>query len=361
MKLDIKYDELQKFRKENGYIDLDEIVDYNEKFQREVRGYEDREKDWIELEDTNVLAKTNSDEYDNSSWSEIICTQLATMANLDVAECDIVKYKGKYGIISKNICKENEELITINDLIGTGPTNEEYPDSTDIYYVFDNLEEKLYEDGVKEEQIDKCMLDLRKQLLFDMYVMETDRHTENISFIMGTDENGERTARLAPMYDTEKALALYDNKEYMEKIYKDILKVSEVTNMQEPKICVIPEKEEVKEDNIALSNFMAFLQYNVSNVDYGSDSERIWKETLDFLCEDERTLDYVENVLCKLDISKAMQSVEEKIGTKIPEHITNMAKACFYDRKEAIDYELGLDLNINKEEKDVKNKEVDIR
>ncbi len=360
MKLDLEYTELKKYRNEEGYIDIDKAIEEDVTIQREVRGYTDRQKDWVELNDTKVLIKTNTDKYNNDSWSEMIATELAKQADIDCAEYDLVSYKNEKGIVSKNICNIDEELVTVNDLVGTGPTNDEYPDSTDIYYIFDNLEERLRQDGVKEDDIDKCMLSLRKQMLFDIYVMETDRHTENISFILGTDENGNRTAKLSPMYDTEKSLALYDNPEYMEKIYSDILKVSEVTNMQEPKICVIPEKEEVT-SNIPLSKFMEFLQSNVAMDDYSTDSERIWKETLNFLCEDDRALEYVENVLTKLDINKAIDKVEERICTKIPEHVKQMSKACFTDRKEAISYELALDLDMNIESKNIEGKEVDIR
>ena len=360
MKLDLEYEELKNYRNEEGYIDLDKVLTKDTNVQREVRGYTERQKDWIELSDTKILVKTNTEGFENDSWSEMISTELAKQAGIECAEYDLVGYKNEKGIISKNICKQGEELITVNELVGTGPTNDEYPDSTDIYYIFDNLEERLREDGVEEEDIDKCMLSLRKQLLFDIYVMETDRHTENISFVLGTDENGKRTAKLSPMYDTEKSLVLYDNPEYMKKIYSDMLKVSEVTNMQEPKICVIPEKEEV-DSSIPLSNFMAFLQSNVAAYDYSTDSERIWKETLNFLCEDDRALDYVENVLTKLDIDKAIDKVEERIGAKIPEHVKQMSEACFIDRKEAISYELALDLDINIENKNIDDKEVDIR
>lgn len=360
MKLDLKYEELKKYRNEEGYIDLDKVLTKDVDAQREVRGYTKRQKDWIELSDTKILVKTNTEEFENDSWSEMISTELAKQAGIECAEYDLVSYKNEKGIISKNICKAGEELITVNDLVGTGPTNEEYPDSTDIYYIFDNLEERLKEDGVKEEDIDKCMLSLRKQMLFDIYVMETDRHTENISFILGTDENGKRTTRLSPMYDTEKSLALYDNPEYMKKIYSDMLKVSEVTNMQEPKICVIPEEEELVPDT-PLSSFMAFLQSNVVTDEYSTDSEKMWKETLDFLCEDDRALEYVENVLDKLNITDAIDKVEERINAKIPEEVKKMSEACFIDRKEAISYELALDLNVNIDNKNIDGKEVDIR
>lgn len=360
MKLDLEYEELKNYRNEEGYIDLDKVLTKDVDVQREVRGYVDRQKDWIELSDTKILVKTNTEGFENDAWSEMISTELAKQAGIECAEYDLVRYKNEKGIISKNICKAGEELITVNDLVGTGPTNEEYPDSTDIYYIFDNLEERLKEDGAKEEDIDKCMLSLRKQMLFDIYIMETDRHTENISFVLGTDENGNRTTRLSPMYDTEKSLALYDNREYMKKIYSDMLKVSEVTNMQEPKICVIPEEEELVPDT-PLSSFMAFLQSNVVTDEYSTDSEKIWKETLNFLCEDDRALDYVEKVLSKLDINDAIDKVEERIGTKIPEHVKKMSTACFTDRKESVDYELALDLNMDFGNIDIEDKEVDIR
>ena len=284
---------------------------------------------------------------------------------LETAKYDIIKYKGEKGIVTKNICNEGEELLTINELIGNGPTDFEYPDSTDIYYVFHELRNKILKEGLSNYECDECMLDLRKQMLFDIFVMETDRHTENISFIQTKNkETGKTTMRLAPMYDTESALALYTDKEDMKKIYSNIFKVSEITNMQEPKICVIPEEETIADAQSTGSRFLDLLKLDVnSDSGYATKSEEIWKSTLDFLSEDRRASDFVEEKLTKMNISKAISQVEEQIGCKLPEEVRCMAINCFEDRSEAIKYELGLDFDIEetKNEKNKNEKKVDIR
>lgn len=349
--VNLSFKELAKYKNEEGFIELTHLLTSKVEVEREVRGNDKRDKRWFKTNDGKAMFKSNAPEQLNAHWSELICCECAGQVGIETAQYDLAKYNGQQGIVTKDICKPGEELLTINDLIGNGPTNPEYPDNTDIYFVFDALEEKLRVDGYEEDVIDECMLSLRKQLLFDIYVMETDRHTENISFIIGKDEKtGKQTIRLAPMYDTEAALAIYDDEEHMKKVWSSMIVTANVTNMQEPKICVIPEPDEddfATDDLKDPKSFLESLQSQVSlgNM-YSTKSEEIWKTTLDFLVEDRRAFTFLEEQLSKMDIKKAIENVEEKNSCKIPEGVINMAVACFEDRKRAISYELGLDIEI---------------
>ena len=358
--VDLTFEQLAKYRKQDGYINLDLIFTEGVESEREVRGNEKRDKKWFDISDGRAMFKANAEEQYNAHFSELICCELAKQAGLETAQYDIAVSGSEIGIVTKDICRIGEELLTINDLIGNGPTNPDYPDSTDIYFVFDTLEEKLIADGYDDATVDSCMLQLRKQLLFDIYVMETDRHTENISFIVGKDVNtGKPSIKLSPMYDTESALVLYDDDEHMEKISSSYITTSKVTNMQEPKMCVIPEAED--EEIEGATGLFAMLQAQVRNSGaYTTKSEEIWKSTLDFLCEDERSLEFLENVLDKMDISTAISAVEQTKDCVIPESVKKMATVCFEDRKNAIHYEMGLDLQYEVEEKNKSAKEVDI-
>ena len=345
------FEELGEYRSPDGYIDFDRVVEESEvETKREYRGNVNREKDWIEIEGGSVLVKTDADGQPNSEYSELISSELAKQAGIETAEYDMVRYKGETGLITKNMCKPGEEMISVYELIGNGPDSETCPDTIDIYHVFDNLDEKLQMEGFSDEEIDQCMLGLRKQLLFDLTIMEADRHLENLSLIFGKDESGKRTVRLAPMYDTEAALILGNDPDRMKIIANSWAKTATLTAMQEPRISIIPEPETEEETpnfpsdmSPGLMSFLAQLQGGVKKnpkEEYGSLSEEMWKKTFDFLCEDTRAAEYFENTLSKMDISKAIGKVEEKIGTKLPEHISAMSIACFEDRKMAMEHRM---------------------
>lgn len=354
---ELTFKEIGSKRDENGYTVLDDIAFGNG--IDEPRGTGLREKIWYNCKDGQIMLKTNTDYNENAAYSELISCELAKQAGIETAEYDMITIGGKRGIVTKNMCKKGEELVTINELIGTGATSQDYPDTTDIYYVFDSLKDKFYDMGLDEEKVEGLLLSLRKQMLFDLCVMETDRHAENLSFIFSSDENGQRTVRLAPMYDTEAALCLYaDN---MKKIYSNYSKVSDTANMQEPKISVIPETVEDKSTTIDLSNpnaFLLSLQSKVSQSYYTSTSEEMWKSTLDFLCEEPEVAEYYSEVLSKMDIKKAHKEVETRIGAFLPEDIKIMSERCFESRRSEISWEL--DLDYEEPENVINNEEIEL-
>ena len=341
--INLTFEQISEHRSDDGFIHLDELF-VNSDSEREVRGNINRDKRWFKIDDGSAMFKSNSEEQLYAHYSELICTELARQAGIETAEYDIAKCNGQTGIITKNVCKQGEEMLTINELIGDGPTYEDYTDNTDIYFVFDELETKLLGDGYDQEMIDKCILQLRKQMLFDLYIMETDRHTENLSFIAGKDEKtGKPSIRLSPMYDTESALLLYDDAEHMKNIWTSRSITHSVTNLQEPKICVIPQREDEQLLTGMDKGLFEFLQSQVGST-YETPSEEIWKSTLDFLVEDERAYQFSEDILNGLDISVAIANVEQQKKCVIPEEVKQMAIACFNVRQTEIAFELGLDL-----------------
>lgn len=364
--IDKTFEELTEYRQEDGYINLDKILLENNAHdidsEREVRGNENREKDWIKLKEGEVLVKTNLQEKPNSEYSELISCALAKQAGIETAKYDMIKYKGEPGLITKNVCKKGDEMISLCELIGNGPDNEEYPDIIDIYHVFDSLDDKLQIEGFDDNEIDECLLSLRKQLLFDLCIMESDRHLENLSLIF-SNKDGKRIVRFAPMYDTEAALVLHDTTEDMKKIYTDIIRVAQEIEEQEPKISIIPEEDIEEQEDIskALLGFFEQLQMGVKPLgkeEFANVSEEMWKRTFDFLCEDERAMEYWQTTLSKMDIVKAVKDVEKQINVKLPEHIQKMATACFKERLDAMDYRIPS--GRNQVFKEQKNKDEDI-
>lgn len=343
----LKFDEMKYYRDKDGFINLNAFLT-NVYLEKEIRGNEHRQKKWFGTKDGRVMFKSNTEEQQFSHYSELIACKLAKQAEIETAQYDLAKYNSEFGIVTKDVCKDGEELVTLHELIGDPPTNEEYPDSTDIYYVFEKLEEKLFKDKYDYSEIMSCIENLKKYYLFDLYIMETDDHTQNISFVISKNiKTGKPSIRISPKYDTEQAFALYLDKEYMKKISSDILKTSEITNLQEPKVCVIPEEEQKLNEPINPLSFLEKLRSDV-NYDnyYGTKSEEIWKTTLDYLSLDYKSNRFIEDKLEKLDIVKAIKDVEEDIKCEIPVEVKNMAINCFQDRKEAIRYELSLDLEV---------------
>ena len=356
MEIKFAFNELANYRKKDGFIDLNHFLD-RRYMEREVRGNDNRQKVWFNIRDGRAMFKANEEEHNYAHYSELICCGLARQVGLKTAEYDLATFENEQGIITKDMCGPGEELLTLHELIGEDPViNEDYPDSINIMWVFEALEKKLHSDGYSEKDIDSCLLGLRKQLAFDISVMETDRHTENISFIINKDEKtAKQSIRISPIYDTENALVLYNDPQYMKKIYSSILKTANVANLQDPKMCVIPEDDEEKTDDIPkeLLPFFARLKADVNEGGiYSSKSEEMWKETLAFLWEDKRVYGFLENSLNCMNIEDAIEEVEAKIGIEIPEDIKKMSIECFNARKDAVRYELGLDIKTRKQEQD---------
>ena len=159
---DLEFNEIGSFRNENGYAIISDIEFGNG--IEEPRGTDLREKVWYTCKDGQIMLKTNTDYNENAAYSELISCELANQSGIETAEYDMVMINGKKGIITKNMCKSGEELVSINELIGSGEVNEDYPDTTDIYYVFDTLEEKFLEMGLTIEETNKELIEMENNI-----------------------------------------------------------------------------------------------------------------------------------------------------------------------------------------------------
>lgn len=358
--INLTFDELKKYKNEYGYINMDEIMDENTNFEREVRGNPERDKKWFSTADGRVMFKANSEFNKYSQYSELICCELAKQVGLEAAEYDLAMHNGQLGVITRNFCKPGEEVLTVNELIGEEPNSEKSVDNIDISYVFEGLIKKLHDDGYDEQMADECILQLKKQMLFDIFVMETDRHTENLSFIIGRDEvTGKPYIRLAPMYDTETALGLDDINLMEENVSSDNWIATRNAKTREPKICVIPcDSEELVEQKGWTMDFIEKLQLQVS-LGESSNSEGMLRDTLDFLAEDPRALKFAEELANKLDIFKAIRSVEESGQVPVPKQVKKAASLCFEARRNLVTDELWIEIKSDGEQN--KQKRVDIK
>ncbi len=358
----LSLEDLNKYRTEDGFIDMDAFFRDNDvEVQREMVGTKEREKDWLQLSDCRVLLKTENENIDDGKhtgaiYAELIVSKLAKQAGLDFARSDIIIYKGKKGILSRDVKKKGESFKTLRDYIGDDDkVVSGYEDKTDIEFVYDNFFEALKQSGISKDNIKSVINDFNKELIFDIFCMSTDNHTENIGFIESLDEDGNKHIALSPLFDRENSLSLDIDFDTMKKISKDILKTSTVANMQESKISVIPEQEQEQEDeDLGLSDFLLGLKKQVNSsmsVD-GESQEKLWELNIDYLTEYPNVEDYIENSCMKLDINRAIEDVQKDIGTKLPVEVIDMASNIFEERKQQISYYLGLDLNFEESEQE---------
>ncbi len=141
VKCNISFEELENYRDKEGYINLDELnLEFTEE-SREKIGNENRIKNWVDFSGVEALIRGEckiDNKRNGGIYSELIVEELAKQAGLETAYYDLVKVKGEYGVLSKNILThDNDDLITLQSLIGNTKFNEEYPE------IIQNVEKKI--------------------------------------------------------------------------------------------------------------------------------------------------------------------------------------------------------------------------
>ena len=312
VKCNISFEELENYRDKEGYINLDELnLEFTEE-SREKIGNENRIKNWVDFSGVEALIRGEckiDNKRNGGIYSELIVEELAKQAGLETAYYDLVKVKGEYGVLSKNILThDNDDLITLQSLIGNTKFNEEYPEITDYIEVEDKLYKSLKFEELEKDNIRKIMNDFRKQSAFFIMICSIDMHPENISLITYINpETKQKKQKLAPIYDTESSLMLEIELNILERIQKNGLGLQRNVNMQDPKIAVLE----------------------------GEYSE-LWKNTLDTLLEDDEVYYFVMECYDNLNIHKAIQNVEKKIKAPLPQVVKTTATYVYEFRKKEI-------------------------
>ena len=291
--------------------------DMMQKEDRETRGSQVREKDWWELEDTSILLRTElfTDEETSNfcNYAELIFEELAKQINFKSAHYDLIKYKGKKGVLSQDVRQESEEMHTLSEFV---PTNKDYENVVvnleDVLIAFKEL---IHSGEFYKEDILNTRDDFVKMLILDCYTMSVDRHLENCALLTSKGEDGKKHIKFAPTFDNECSFMLDIPKCELEKMKKDSIQLESRANLQEPLILLSDSKE--------------------------------WQDTLDFLTQSEKYFDFASDCSEKLDIQKAISDVEKRIGKQLPDLAKSTAINAFEYRKQVIIEELGLDLNID--------------
>lgn len=162
---------------------------------------------WFVTENGRGLFKTYDGEYGKEIKkirivNEMLCYYLATQVGIDCAKYEPAHYKEKKGLISYDILKKDEKLVTLGHfLIDSGLRN----NIPDILEALDDYEEKgfVFDRG-------KILEDVFKIAVFDIITMQTDRNSYNLNFIF--TNGGE--IRVSPLFDNELAFdidLIYDS------------------------------------------------------------------------------------------------------------------------------------------------------
>lgn len=306
------YEDIQKYRNDEGFIDLGTLDIIFDNQTREQMGNEQREKNWIQLGDGKKFLAKESIKYegkDNGSiYSELLISELADQVGLQHANCDLYEKDGKRGILSENILSDDEEMFSLNFFVGDNNINSDYIDITDFFKTGEKLINSLIKLGCEKSQIKQLLVELQKQFVFDSFVCESDRHTENISLVVNS-KTGEY--RLSPMYDNENSLLLDNNLDLLKEMTSKPSSVKDASDMIYPKIALMPP------------------------IDNPSAGE-IWKYTFDQMIGDDEVYDFAMDCFEKLDITKAIKNVEKKICCPIPYEVSCVASLTLEQRRKTI-------------------------
>ena len=344
----MKLNELEKYRDKNsGRIDIDALLEENSVSKiTELRGASNKEKDWLKLEDTDVLIRTENLDSEGAiytTYAELIFEELAKQVDIPCAHYDLVKYKGKNGVLSQNVVNKNESLVLMDDLLNC--TNREHDigddqnihveDAINSFYTFYNE----YNDFSKEEY-KKMSKDFLNMAIFDIYTMSTDRHAENMGIIFSV-KGDKSSARLAPMFDNECSLMLDSPEEKIEKLLKNRMSLMSYAELESQKIYYTEDYEnDTYEGEDIFNDFLDnMLKQNGTDTNERSD----WQTTIYNISElGESQMEFIKKCDKNLNIDEALKSVEERIGVKLPEKLCEFASATFNTRKLLINEELML-------------------
>ena len=155
------------------------------------------EKSWNILNGERVLIKGNHDERSIEAINEVIASKLHQMQKYEnYTEYKLLKVHDKeytYGCYSKLFTSNELELVSAHELL----SSEKQPNDLSSYEFLIKL---AVSHGMREETVRS---QLEYQIMTDFILTNTDRHMNNIAFLM--DENNDLIS-MAPVFDTGKSL-----------------------------------------------------------------------------------------------------------------------------------------------------------
>lgn len=313
-------EDLEQFRDENGFIDLTKAGIKFSKDTREGIGNQDRVKNWVNFNGVKALIKGEAmlgEQKNYGIYAELIVEEMARKLGIPAAHYDLVKMldengEEKQGVLSVSVLdiENKEQLVSLNSLIGTEPDPEgEISDTTSFEFTIKRLEAELAHQEYDKDSIEKLILEYKKRTAFILATADTDKHPENIAFIVKKTPDG-KEIELAPVFDSEASLLLNMERGLVDDLLQDYEAVVESTTMSDPRIAVMKDREE---GGIGCP----------------------WADTLETLTEDDELYDYCSEVLGPdMNMDEVFENIERRIKAPLPENVKMFAKCVYQCRNQ---------------------------
>lgn len=372
--------DLEKFRDEQGFIDLDAAQLVLDKASREKRGDTQRIKNWVDFSGEKVLVKAErmlEGERNFGIYSELIMEELAKQMGLESARYDLIKYQGSFGVLSHMMVNpEIEQFDTVYALIGDTEINPENPDISDYIEVERKLKKALGELEMNPKEIKEVINQRRKQKILQLFACEADGHIENEGVIRYKTSDGRTVARMAPMFDNEASFLLDMNEKTLEDAisnndsfnwcgselngllkqveagkllktlvsqdigYKIALKnLTEIANTPEEISQILTGDAYLRRVSTGIASKVAFFPEDKDDLDYAYPS--MTDKTLAFLRNiseyEEDIEEFFGKVFEELDIKAAIENVERKIKAPMPDIVKKSVTAFSRMRRKSLD------------------------
>ncbi len=131
--------------------------------------------------------------------NEVLCYEIAKQIGIDTAIYEPAHVDFKKGVISYNVCGENEKIQNCISFFNDEPK-----------YSIKSILQSLDSKNINYDK-QKMVLDLYKMMVFDALTFQEDRHNNNIHFIVNDTNN---SIRLSPIIDNEFAFGIKTMTDY---------------------------------------------------------------------------------------------------------------------------------------------------
>ena len=133
--------------------------------------------------------------------NELICMCLAEQIGLECAKYEPAHKGFKIGLVSYNFLSDNEDTITLENILKIeNDSSNNLKDAIHCLEKYCKLKRYTYN---KRDAI----VHLYKTIILDTLTLQSDRHQQNINFIINKDNN---EIKSAPYYDNEFAFIIND-------------------------------------------------------------------------------------------------------------------------------------------------------
>ena len=380
----LSIDDLEVFRDEKGFIDLDAAGVVFDAESREKRGDTERIKNWVDFAGEKVLVKAErmlEGERNFGVYSELIVEELAKQMGLTSARYDLIKCGGKYGVLSHMMNDlEKEEFDTIYSLIGETEINPEYPDISDFAEVEEKFKDALEGMDMTSEEVEGVIAERRKQKILQLFVCEADGHIENEGVIRYKNADGRTVVRTAPMFDNEASFMLdMDEKTLMDAVNNNdsfnwcsnevnrmlseieegkgvkatvegdigyrlaLQSLKDMAQTEEEVSQVLTGDAYLRRVSSGIASKVAFLQEQ-DDAEYGSITDNTLAYLRDISEDDEEIEEFMGKVFEELDIDAAIENVENRIKAPIPDLVKKVVRDFTRMRRKALDEILSYQL-----------------